>query len=162
VEKGNLAPLSFPIPLAAAISSGKVKSIDNAKGTGDLTAGSSTVDNLTITKGIFDVGSPISGTGIPAGTTITAKTETTLTLSAPATATGTGVTLTEGVRAECDNEEGTAPAFTNPEADPGFLCVFVSGSAPAPFGASPNTKAGSVLLWTTEVDAIGTFAVTAP
>ncbi|HEX5610071.1 MAG TPA: hypothetical protein VFX45_08270 [Solirubrobacterales bacterium] len=82
--------------------------------------------------------------------------------------------------AECDNGSGEAPSAANPEADPGFLCVFVAsfengGSAGAvsdPLtGGSGAAKTGAVLFIGTtgglEPSAppdtgIGTFAVTAP
>lgn len=80
--------------------------------------------------------------------------------------------------AQCDDGEGTAPGPENPEADPGFLCVFVAhtsgspaflsvspqkpGSPPSPFGAS---RSGVVLTPTSigvpgPEEVWGTFAVT--
>ncbi len=73
--------------------SNEVKGLEAAKGKGTLTAGSDEVTALETTAGQFVVGQPISGTGIPAGTTILSVSPTTLTLSAPATASGTNVTL---------------------------------------------------------------------
>jgi len=62
--------------------------------TGNTTASSTTVSNLSTTTG-YAIGQSITGTGIPAGTTITAinAAAKTLTLSAAATADGTAVTL---------------------------------------------------------------------
>jgi hypothetical protein len=69
---------------------------------------------------------------------------------------------------ECDNGEGAAPTVSNPEADPGFLCIFTGE------GAQPNTTfsggavqgagtTGAVFLWFSEqAGSFGTFAVTAP
>jgi streptogramin lyase len=68
-----------------------------AKGTGDLTEGSTSVTNVTTTSGNFTVGLPIYGTGIPAGATITAVGSGTLTLSAAATVSEAGVALTAGL-----------------------------------------------------------------
>lgn len=66
--------------------------------TGDLTITSTTIANVASTVGIL-VGMSISGTGIPAATTVTAFDASTITLSAAATASGTGVTLTIGAAA---------------------------------------------------------------
>ena len=73
--------------------SNEVKGLEAAKGNGTLGAGSNEVTSVATTAGQFVVGQPISGTGIPNGTTITAVSGTTLTLSANATASGTGVAL---------------------------------------------------------------------
>jgi len=56
--------------------------------TGIVTSGSATVGNVSSLSGVL-VGQPITGTGIPAGTTITAASGTTITLSANATASST-------------------------------------------------------------------------
>lgn len=61
--------------------------------TGNLTAGSTTVSNVASTLNMV-VDNPISGNGIPAGTTIVQVGSNTLTLSAPATVTATTVTFT--------------------------------------------------------------------
>jgi Ferritin-like domain len=58
--------------------------------TGNLTLNSPTIASISTSTG-FSIGSPISGTGIPAGTTVTAISATTITMSANATASGTGV-----------------------------------------------------------------------
>ncbi|HTR74523.1 MAG TPA: hypothetical protein VMH33_04605 [Solirubrobacterales bacterium] len=70
-----------------------------AAGTGNLTAGSTTVSGLSTTAGVFTAGEAISGTGIPAGATIAScspscgPAATSLTLSSSPTVTGTGVAL---------------------------------------------------------------------
>jgi hypothetical protein len=65
---------------------------------GVTTNTSTTVTSATAAFTEGDEGSPISGTGIPAGTTIASVTDaTTAVLSAAATATATGVTFTIGV-----------------------------------------------------------------
>jgi len=64
-----------------------------AKGSGDLSSGSTTVTDVKSTGGAFSVGQGIEGAGIPAGTTIAALGAGTLQLSAAATATGGDVAL---------------------------------------------------------------------
>lgn len=62
--------------------------------TGNLSSGSPTISSVSSLAGIV-VGMSISGTGIPANTTVIAMpTTTSITMSANATATNTGVTLT--------------------------------------------------------------------
>lgn len=65
-----------------------------ATGTGDVAESSVIVSNVVTSTGTFIAGETISGTGIPAGTTILAVGVGTLTLSQQATATNTGVSLT--------------------------------------------------------------------
>ncbi len=65
---------------------------------GVTTNTSTSITSATAAFGAGDVGRPISGTGIPANTTIAAVTSATAaTLSAAATATGTNITFTIGV-----------------------------------------------------------------
>jgi len=169
------AAISFPIPLTAGtfIFGPNVKTNESA-GTGELTSGSPTVKKVVVELGKFEVGGPISGSGIPAETKITATsgnfTEAspgTLTLDKNATATEP-VGLTEGVLPECDNGEGAAGEAANPEADPGYFCLFYfSGLAPSsPSGAFASAP-GAVISWfPDEAEATperyGSFAVTAP
>jgi len=63
---------------------------------GSITSGSNqvTVNNGSVLAANFQVGYTITGTGIPAGTTITAISGSTLTISANATATNAAATLT--------------------------------------------------------------------
>lgn len=79
-----------------------------AKGTGDVTNGSTAVADVHATTGTFRLGQAVEGAGIPAGTTIVAVGSGTLTLSAPATASGGDVPLTaQGLLAgEEENSEG--------------------------------------------------------
>ncbi|WP_140393628.1 MULTISPECIES: tail fiber protein [Pseudomonas] len=63
-----------------------------ARPTGNVTSGSNSISSVASPSSMW-VGMPISGTGIPAGTTITAVGASTITLSANATATNAGVTL---------------------------------------------------------------------
>lgn len=67
---------------------------------GVTTSSSTAITSATAAFGPDDVGKPISGTGIPAGATISAVTSTTAaTLSANATASGTSITFTIGIAA---------------------------------------------------------------
>lgn len=66
--------------------------------TDGVTATSTTVTSATANFGADDVGKPITGTGIPANTTISSVTNTTtIVISQAATSGGTGKTLTIGV-----------------------------------------------------------------
>ena len=71
-----------------------VSGLITAKGSGAITSGSLSATGVTTTIGKFIVGQPVSGTGIPAGTKVTAVNGTTLTLSAAATATNPAVEIT--------------------------------------------------------------------
>lgn len=79
-----------------------------------------------------DVGKPISGTGISAGTTISAYTSATaVTLSAAATATGTGITFTIGAAlASASYSSGMKP-FTFIGGDVTGTSVTVASAAPS-------------------------------
>lgn len=81
------------------------------------------------------------------------------------------------VPAVCDDAAGSPPSVANPEADPGYLCVFVSGFIaggsvkyiwkPDTTSASTDTGAGTtgaLLIGTSSGEDVGTgtFAVTAP
>ena len=68
--------------------------IGPAAGIGTLIVGSKNVAGLAVSSGAFAVGQSISGTGIPAGTTITEVQESKLKISKAATATKTGAELT--------------------------------------------------------------------
>lgn len=170
-------PISFNIPLNGPLAAGNVHFAGNATGTGELTSGSPTVTNFVLADGTEFVaaGEQISGTGIPAGTTITSANSVNLTLSANAEATAAGVTLTVTPPASCDNGSGPPPTVVNPEADPGNLCVFVqkalgidrsfikpsitdasNASGASPFGAIVFAFANSAV---TEMK--GSWAVTA-
>lgn len=61
--------------------------------TGNLTNGSNSVASVSVTSGTPYVGMGVTGTGIPANTTITAISGATYTLSANATANGTAVAI---------------------------------------------------------------------
>lgn len=78
---------------------------------GVTTNGSPSITSATAAFIANDVGKPISGTGIPAGTTIASvQSATAATMSANATATGSGVTFTIGVAlAAASYSSGIAP-----------------------------------------------------
>jgi hypothetical protein len=165
--------VSFNIPLPAALDTAHVKLNDGAEAKGNVTSGSTTI---TITQRIqkFEVGYTVAGPGIPLGAKVVScapecgEEETEITLSAPATETKTGVTV-NGVLPECDN--GVAPAASpeNPEADPGFFCVFAaSGQEPTGIG-KPGSTSGDQGVSATGAAiqsflgvSTGTWAVTAP
>jgi Collagen triple helix repeat (20 copies) len=178
-EEIAAASISFNVPLAAALAVSKVHLIEPgvikaATGKGTLTSGSKTVTSLTTTTGSFAVGSSISGTGIPASTTITAcspscgVSATSLTLSANATASGTNVSLTApGAPAGCTGN------YAEPGAESGHLCVFAKRLAKfvaflAPISTAEGTagadRSGAQLLFGPEsigeFFANGTWAVT--
>ncbi len=75
-----------------------VTALVTATGTGNLTAGSTALTSLATTAGAFEVGQPVEGAGIPAGTTITEVTRSAtsgfIRLSQAATASGAAVALT--------------------------------------------------------------------
>jgi hypothetical protein len=128
------------------------------------------VENVVKTgQGNFSVGAPISGTCIPAGTTIIAVSLPTLTLSQAATCTQVGVELTEEPFAECENTAHSGTASTaNPEADPGYLCIYAASGRPIsalkPGGGGGAGFSGAFVssINTSEENNSGSFAVTAP
>ena len=87
-----------------------------------VTDGATTNSSATLTSvtGAFasnDIGAPISGTGIPAATTIIAVNSTTsITLSANATATATGVTVTIGSALTTPSYPSAATLFSSAQA----------------------------------------------
>jgi collagen triple helix repeat protein len=169
--------LSFNIPLAAPLDSSHVQVNEVTSFEGDVTSGSTTVTSAGFSSKTLSIGSPITGPGIPSGTTITEfheaeeTFEQTVTLSQPATATGTRVTLTEEAFPQCDDGVAPAASAENPEADPGYLCTFNSvGPMPARISdpASPSSEPGAgrtgavLLAFGTGTAFGGTWAVTAP
>jgi hypothetical protein len=98
VGKSGVAIHYAPVDgLPVTASSRTVKFTNNAtaiSATGATTNGSTAVTGLASTASMV-VGMAVSGTGIPAGTTVASITSgTAITLSAPATATGASVSLT--------------------------------------------------------------------
>ncbi len=75
---------------------------------------------------------------------------------------------------QCDNGAGPAPSPANPEADSGYLCIFVAGEesvvpstmavfktdVESPTGGSSTTGARLTLATSAAGSAVGTFAVT--
>ena len=99
----------------AAVAAAAGATVAGASVTANLTSGSATMTVTGVTSGTLAVGQPVSGTGIPAGTTILALgTGTggtgTYTLSANATASNTGVTVTAAGAEETPWYLHTAPA----------------------------------------------------
>jgi hypothetical protein len=87
--------------LAAGKSAAAVADLNTASsavGSGDLSEGSKEITALNIEEGTIEKGEPITGNGIPAGTTIVAIGSGTLELSAAANASETAVDLAAGSR----------------------------------------------------------------
>jgi hypothetical protein len=165
--EGLVTAVSFNIPLASAPTPHVIAPGVPSTGTGDLTSGSAIVKHVA-TTGNFGAGSPITGTGIPAGTIVTKNISfEEFELSAEATATAAGVALTSSLPAGCS---GSASA---PGAETGNLCIFMEEEqgifwttlAPQydPNAESP-TKFGFILRATTSEEGLasanGTWAVT--
>ncbi len=119
--QGN-GTISFGIPLASAPTANYIgPGATHTTGTGELTSGSAIVKNLTTSAGQFALGEVISGSGIPASTTIKKLTSSTeLELSAEATTSGTGVSLTADLPAACQG------SYADPTATSGNLCVYAN------------------------------------
>jgi hypothetical protein len=185
IAPGRETAISYPIPLASAISFTNAKVNSLATGTGELTSASPTITGLTHTnnKPPWTVSTPITSSTpgcIPAGTEITAVTATEITMSQNASATCAAASLSSPARSECDDGNEIIPATAeHPEADPGLLCVFVatpSASAAAKITSLSILKAGGTAISlgsstagarlmaaaTAEAFVGGTFAVTAP
>jgi hypothetical protein len=99
-----------------------------AAGTGDLTSGSTNVVNLTTTSKAFEIGQTVTGTGIPAGTTVRDLGIGTLTLSKAATASGTGVAIVapEGAGNVPTNERKTVALEGTPTGG-SFTLTYAAG-----------------------------------
>jgi hypothetical protein len=176
-------PLSLPLDLAHVL---VVKYPGrSATGTGTLTAGSNVVTGVSLqVKNVASINSAVSGEGIPPGTTITKviNAESKVELSQNATESGSkSLTLSPAAPpAECESEPiGTVASSENPEADPGFLCVYVGPEPPeggtqigikkaGAFGAtSLGSSVSGAYLDLNATGGVGkefwgTFAVTAP
>jgi Collagen triple helix repeat (20 copies) len=129
--------ISFPVPLANPQSAVKAKTNSLAAGTGDLTAESNVITNLTHAAGTspWAAFTPISGTGIPAGTQIVnviSAAEIEISQPVETGKSGTGVALNSPAWPDCDDGAGAAATPQHPEADSSFLCLFVA----VPFTAS--------------------------
>lgn len=110
--------------------------------TGNTTTGSNSITNLSATFTNADLGAVVTGTGMPAATTITAIVSgTQVTISNNATATGTGVALTTTQGASCPGDSASGgyrwqtymvPSSTNPA----NLQFGSNGPTPSGTGAS--------------------------
>ena len=122
-SEGELATLGLTIAAKYAINTRSVTD-------GVTTNGSATITSATAAFSQDDVGKPISGTGIPAATTIlSVQSATSATLSANATATGTGVTFTFGL---------TLTAVSYPS---GIMPMAFTGATVTIAGSAYRTKA---------------------
>jgi hypothetical protein len=106
--------------------------------TADTTDGS---DQVTVDDGTnFEVGDVISGSGIPAGTTITAVSSNTLTISKNATATATNITITITVTESRQRLVEITPSGYQAEGDaeyrPGFGFYFYGNPGDVPYGST--------------------------
>jgi hypothetical protein len=106
-----------------------------AEGSGNLSAGSDEVAAPATSGGAFEVGQPISGKGIPVGTTITAVEPGGLVLSALATSTEAGVALAAG-----------SILVTSPKTNEGTFAVGqpISGDVAESLGAGSTQTEGIV------------------
>jgi hypothetical protein len=174
----SAAAISFPIPLAAALGAGHAHWVSgvatHTTGTGDLEAEGTEVKNVTTEAGHFAPGEEISGSHIPAGTTIKkviSPTELELSAAVEASGTATGVLLTADRPAACT---GTA---AEPKATAGNLCVYANEvcsnlkTTPSIFSPENSSfvsgeagKVGAAVMRTTESAGLmivyGTWAVT--
>jgi hypothetical protein len=111
--------------------------------TGNTTSGSNQVASVNTTTGLY-VGQSVSGTGIPAGTVITAvsvgATTSSITLSANATATNTGTALTLSTEGEARIEglNLNRKAFLRAVITPSFT----AGTSPAILGYAEIVQGG--------------------
>lgn len=97
VSKWELAAKLGEIATFGVTWAGRAESLPRIVTDGVTTTGSKAITSAAAGFGAADVGAAISGSGIPAGTTIAAVSSTsTATLSANASATGTGVALVVG------------------------------------------------------------------
>ncbi len=122
-----------------AVGAGTLTLSTDATGSGSavaLSAFSSEVTSVATTTGEFVVGQPVSGTGIPAHTTITKVSGATLTLSAPVTASGTEVPISsEGPQPFAVGQPitgaGIPPETTITDVAPGALTLSAEATASA-------------------------------
>ena len=157
------AAISFPIPLAAALVAGHAHWVSagtthHANGAGDLLEGETEVKNVTTEAGHFAAGDEISGSHIPAGTTIKkviegSSTELELSAAVETGGTATGVPLTADQPAACT---GTA---AEPKATAGNLCVYAGAETggtvkTTPFIVSPEVGTGSTTSGAGKVGAV--------
>jgi hypothetical protein len=114
--------------------SNEITSLITAEGSGDLKAGSRKITGLSMSMGRFIVSQRISGTGIPAETSISAISGTTLTLSNEATATSSAVELSSGgpqpfAKGETISGAGIPEGTTIQDVTPGSLTLSANATA---------------------------------
>ncbi len=176
--------VSFPIPLKNPLDGSHVLRASNGTGTGKLTEGSKTVTEVETTAGALVPDDKISGSHIPAGTTISnveyeGAEKITLTLSAAVETggTATGVALTAVPPTQCPG------SVADPKAAEGYFCVYAARMSETVFlwltflgepiyppsagnGVKGADKSGAILylalLGSSGGHAEGTWAVTAP
>ena len=140
----------FAMPLDGFLSVGldvdaKAMHITRSVTDGVTTSGDATVTSATAAFTANDVGVPITGTGIPANTTILSVTNaTTIELSANASAAGSGVTLTIG-SAYVTPTYATAATLYSSTPNPSLANVVLGGSMTVP----TTTALGSISGGTT-------------
>jgi hypothetical protein len=144
--------------------------------TGTVTSGSNCITAVAVTTGPFVVGQPISGTGIPSGSTLVAvngvtcgastlqvsqaatSTGTGRTITQPATAstpTGTGWTCTNASTPTCTRSDALAPGASYPpitftvQVSPTAGVGTATGSAPMHVTASTTASGGGAASGTT-------------
>lgn len=144
-ESVLLIPISFPIQLGEELGASHVHFLGpeaaHTTANGNLTEGSNLVENITGVTGKFAVGETISGTKIPAGTTIVKVISTTeLELSANVETGGTAtVSLTADLPADC-----TGGSATEPKAAPGSLCVYSAKPGAGGFLGNESLRAPEI------------------
>jgi hypothetical protein len=134
----------------------------------EITSASKKVTNLATEIGAFEVGQEIVGTGIPAGTTVTAcspscgPVATSLTLSASATANQTGTTLSVASPCTEPDKACTVPISQSGGVDDAFWGATPSGSKVLFSEGSfdPNAP-GNAALYTFDVESRTTTQVAA-
>jgi len=141
--------------------SAAVTLLSAAKGSASLTEGSNEALLAETSVGRWVAGQPISGSGIPAGTTVSEVSGSTLVLSAPATATGTEVTVTSKgplpfAVGQTIVGDGVPAGATIAEVKAGGLTL----SAPATASSAPLTSL-EAFSQCTEADKACTVAVSA-
>jgi hypothetical protein len=136
------------------------KQTATATGVGNLVAGSNAVLEVQVTSGTFAPGEPVTGAGIPPGTTIKnaegAQERWSLTLSQPASTSGKAVTVTAGLRRLAFNASaGDVKSALYLLADIGPGNVEVTGPDGGPYTVEFVSARGSSNRPLLEADASG-------
>ena len=150
----RIAPAILPPVIVSATPINDSTLVDFASFTGTVTIGSQQVTAVSSIAGLY-VGESISGTGIPAGTTIqTINNPTTLTLSGAATMTG----LNEALNANATSIQVTySESMTASAADPANYVLLGPNDTPIPITsaafANPSAAITSV-SWAAGVETV--------